>query len=166
MNLREDVKIDMYKLHIEWEKQPRLYAEWSEAHCDAIAQRDTHKIKCDIKHGLLSTDIRNNYGKYGLDKKPTEGQVEALINANPEYQAMMNHMTELNRQVNLLQAGRTALEHKKRALEGLERLHIAGYFGTVVGTDMGQAATEAHNVDKHVAALSSNDRLRRLQQSR
>lgn len=163
MDLKQDIAINMYALHEEWKKQPELYARWAEAHCDAIAKRDSHKIKCDIKHSMLSTDIRNNYGRYGLDKRPTEGQVEAIINENAEYQRMLNEMTELNRQVNLLQAGRTALEHKKRALEGLERLRLADYFGTVVSTDMGRDASASHMAEKQAAALSGNDRLRKLQ---
>lgn len=163
MDLKKDIQIDMNSLHKEWQKQPQLYADWSEAHCDAIARRDSFKIKCDIKHSILSTDIRNNYGKYGLDKKPTEAQVEALIINNPEYQKMQEELAALNKEVNMLQAARTALEHKKRALEGLERLCLANYFSTVVATDVGKEATESYECNKHMTALSSSERLRRLQ---
>lgn len=163
MDLKNDVQIDLNQLHLEWQKQPALYEQWSSAHCDAIAERDTFKIKCDIKHSVLSTDIRNNYEKYGLDKKPTEAQVEALIVSNPEYQKMQYDLAKMNKEVNLLQAARTALEHKKRALESLEKLQMARYFGTVVATDAGKEATESYECNKHTTALSSSERLRRLQ---
>ena len=76
---------------------------------------------------------------------------------------MQEELAALNKEVNMLQAARTALEHKKRALEGLERLCLANYFSTVVATDVGKEATESYECNKHTTALSSSERLRRLQ---
>lgn len=159
MGLQEDIKIDMFKLHLEWERQAELYAKWASLHVEAINKRDVLKVKCDIKHSALGTDIRDNYTRYGLDKKPTESSVEALINMNPDYQKLMFDLVEANKQVNMLQAGRTALEHKKRALEGLERLRLADYFGTTVASDAGKSAM-ATKTTSDLTAFPASERLR------
>lgn len=156
LNFIEDMKIDPNNLHQEWMNQATLYAEWAERHVEAIRNRDVLKVKVDAFYARLGNKVRNNWMHLGFEKKPTEGAVETYILADNEYIQMQNKLAELNYQINLFQAARQGLEHKKRSIEGLERLHLAGYYSTLTTSPEGKDTQEQQRRDAMLAEMRDN----------
>ena len=156
MNFIEDTRIDPNNLHEEWIKQATLYAEWSERHVNAIRDRDLLKIKIDAYCARLGNKVRTNWMHMGFDKKPTEAAIEAYIGMDADYLDGQKQLADLNYNINLFQAARQGLEHKKRSIEGLERLHLAGYYSSLTTSPEGKDTQEQHLYGTMSAELGKN----------
>lgn len=157
-NFQTDVKINPHRLHLEWVKQPELYAKWGELHVEAIYNRDKLQIELDVCKAKLDSKIRAHWESFGLTKPPTEAGVVSFINSSKEYIQLMSAIHEKTYQINMFNAARQALEHKKRALEGLERLHLAGYYATNTCSPDGGAEQADYNAAIQKAALANSQR--------
>lgn len=159
MNFIEDTRIDPNNLHQEWIKQATLYAEWSERHVNAIRDRDLLKIKIDAYCARLSNKVRTNWMHMGFDKKPTEAAIDAYIGMDADYLDGQKQLADLNYNINLFQAARQGLEHKKRAIEGLERLHLAGYYSSLTTSPEGKDTQEQQLYDAMSKGMAEGKRL-------
>ena len=92
----------------------------------------------------------------GFDKKPTEAAIEAYIGMDSDYIDGQKQLADLNYNINLFQAARQGLEHKKRAIEGLERLHLAGYYSSLTTSPEGKDTQEQHLYSTMSAELGKN----------
>lgn len=156
INFVEDMKIDPNNLHEEWIKQADLYAEWAERHVTAIRNRDLLKVKADTIRARLYRHASTMWQHLGFDKKPTEAAIEAYIVADKDYVDIQTQLADLNYQINLFQAARQGLEHKKRAIEGLERLHMAGYYSSLTTSPEGKDIAESQLRSAMLAEMREN----------
>lgn len=129
MNYKEDVVIDIDNLEREWLKQPQLIMEYYEAMIEADEKKNILANRISIKDAELDSDIRYVLAKEG---RFTEAMVKAEIVKNKERQKLIEELDKKNKNHAVLKAAIIALEHKKRALENLCQLWMAGYFGTPV----------------------------------
>lgn len=128
MSYEEDLKINLNDLAENWDKQPQLYMKWAEKYAQAYFERDKKKEKLEIVKAQIDMDIRTNLDNYGFDKKPTEAAISAKILMQPEYQAASTSVIEANRDMNIYNAAKTAMDHKKKALEMLSYLSTSGLY--------------------------------------
>jgi hypothetical protein len=122
-----DLKIDKDMLDHECLDQPRRFLKWSIHMSNAIKQRDWAKRTVLITRSDKSVDVRQNPGKYGLEK-PTEGSVAATLETLPEISDVENILIENQRTVNIFSAAKEAFDQRKKMLELLVQLYLSGYY--------------------------------------
>lgn len=129
IDFAKDIKINKGELHKEWLKQSGLYMFYSEEWASAVKKRDHLKQEIEAKNAELLTGIIKRAIDSG-EKKPTEKAIEAEIALDIGMQERQTKLIDLNEEVNLLSSGLKALEHKKKALENLVTLYLAGYYSS------------------------------------
>lgn len=122
-----DISIDQLDLEFELVRQASLYLKYSELSIEANFERDKLKERIKLVETEIDLGIRQNPTEYGFDSKPTETAIRACIIQQKEYQDINKDYIEAVRLLNQLNGAKTALEHKKKALELLVTLIIRGY---------------------------------------
>lgn len=123
------LEIDPYKLDREWLKQARLYFQYGQLLADARQRLDEAKSALELVDAELDADIRLKPEDFGLSvPRLTESIVRGAIVADPEHRKAERAVILAKRDVGYFDAATTALDHKKRALEGLVQLHLSGYY--------------------------------------
>lgn len=121
--------IDLDRLEKEWMNQPQLVYKYNTLIADAKLELDRARSASDILAAELDRKIRADPAKYELDpKKITEGGIKAAIQKRASYQQAQEEVLDKKHKVDILSAFCLALEHRKRALEGLVTLHGQQYW--------------------------------------
>lgn len=124
---QKDVKINEHELEKEWTEQPSLYMYYAEAHAEAIYQKDLAKSRLDLFYAKMYGSIKKSWEKY-FDTKPTEPAIKEYILQHSGYKEKEQTLIDLTRDVNILSAAKTSMEHRKKALENLVSLKITGFY--------------------------------------
>lgn len=127
MGSSDFLSIDENQLDREWLKQPNLMYEHAEKLADARRDEAVAKSNLEVVRARLVNKIRNDPEKAGLDKV-TEKAIEAKALTHKKYTEAHSEMLDANYAVAICQAAVNAIEHRKRALEGLVSLHGQNYF--------------------------------------
>jgi len=117
----EDLKIDYFSIEPDWRKQPLVYYKWSRMLAESQYELSKAKIKLNSIEASLSHDIRINYEKYDLKTHPTETAIRNIISLNEDYIEASRKYAMSTVNTELLRSAVKALEHKKSALEYLNR---------------------------------------------
>jgi hypothetical protein len=159
MGYKEDLKIDKYALDEEWLKQPTLFINWAEEFVEAQADRDRKKEQLDLIKAELDNAIRSGPEKFGL-AKVTEGAIQNIILTEGTYRDAQDKYLTAIKQAKILDVAKEAFDHKKKALENLTSLFLAGYFANseIVKGDVKDFLTESKSkrIDE---GLNKNKRL-------
>lgn len=123
---KKDITIDEYNLEAEWLEQPSLFLYYAEAHATALHERDMAKSRLDLQYAKAYSSIKKNWEKY-FDAKPTEPAIKEYILKSPSYQKAERALINSAKNANIMLAAKTAFDHRKRALENLVSLKIAGF---------------------------------------
>lgn len=121
------LEIDEHRLHEEWMNQPRLYFRWAEKLAEAKQRLEEAKAELELVRAELDYEVRSNPEQYNLDKI-TEAVVKATVNAQERYREAERAVISCKHAVDVHQAAVNALDHRKRALQGLVELFLANYF--------------------------------------
>jgi hypothetical protein len=124
---QDDVSIDQHDLERELVRQASLYLKYSELAVDANFERDKIKENIKVTESDIDLEIRQNFEQFGFDSKPTETAIRACILQQHEYRDIMGQYIKATKTFNSLTGAKTALEHKKKALELLVALIVRGY---------------------------------------
>ena len=145
-DIKEILKVDRHNLHEEWERHPQIYMEWAEKWAKALFRRDKLKEKMELIKAKLDGQIRENPEMFGFTKKPTEAAISAAITKSDEYRKALNAFFKATEEVNLMASIKTSLEHRKKALEALTQLFIAGYYAepTLSESELANAKASLH----------------------
>ena len=127
----DDVRIDKYALDIEAELQPQRYKKWSDKVAEATLKRDQCASRLELIEARLSKKARREL-ENELGKRPTEDMVKTEIRLDGERQKVVAELHQLEYEINIYKGARTAMDHKKSAIDVLTRLHIASYFSKPV----------------------------------
>ncbi len=159
MGYKDDLKINKYELDEEWLKQPTLFINWAEEFVDAQADRDRKKEQLDLVRAELDNAIRSEPEKFGL-AKVTEGAIQNIILTEGSYRDAQDKYLTAVKQAKILDVAKEAFDHKKKALENLTSLFLAGYFSSseVIKGDVKDYLTEqkGRRIDE---SLNKNKRL-------
>lgn len=126
--LKNDLEIDKFALDEEWEKQPMLYLKYAEDLAISEINRDNLKDLIEVEKASVERKIREKPEEYGITGKPTEGAIKAAILGNKEIEKITIEYFEASKEAKLLGAVVKSLDHRKKALEKLVDLFLAGYF--------------------------------------
>jgi len=118
---------DPTQLDREWVLQPKLLLEFADQLSAKKREYDRQKALNDIADAKLSLRIRSNPSKYKL-KSVNETAIKNVLYSHPAYAKRVMLLIELREEVDHLANIVTAIEHRKRALEGLVSLHGQKYF--------------------------------------
>lgn len=141
-NYKEDVKIDIYNLHEEWEKQPSLSEKYGDLYASAISDREHNELiverkKDELKeeYARLDNEIRSNYKEYNFKAKPTDAGIKCWIIIQDSYKAKQKEIYDATKELimkreqeNKLKAVYYSFQDRKSALEGCARLYLSGYY--------------------------------------
>jgi len=127
MSYEEDVSIDQHDLENEWVRQSSLYLKYAELSAQATLERDKAKEQLDLAQAELDTLIRKNPTAYGIEKV-VEALVKSTIVQQEDYKIAYAAFLEVKETDAVLSGVLKALEHKKKALEKLSELWMAGYY--------------------------------------
>lgn len=123
------VEIDPMELDREWVRQPRLVMKYAEQLAAANERLDAAKADFDATKAEIDRDIRADPDRFGISKI-TETTVANAIVLQDDYRDAQDDVIKRKYERDLLQAVVNALEHRKRALEGLVSLHGMDYFSS------------------------------------
>ena len=145
-----DKKLDIYNLHLEWQKQSELYGKWSKRSATATkikfqkeerlkALRTEVKRDVEMVRAEIDFDIRKNWEGYGFDKKPTETAIagaiimavryeEANEKADEQIKKAVDELADAIEDEEYLKGAVLAMSHKKASIEGEVQLWLGGYF--------------------------------------
>jgi hypothetical protein len=124
--MEEDFNINPLDLDGEWLRQAALYNQYAGLTARAIKTRDTCDLQKKIVLAQIYTEIKNKLETEG--KKATEAALDALVKLDPRYEQTSKELIDAEEQVNLMEADKWSLEHKKKALEKLCDDRTAGFF--------------------------------------
>lgn len=124
----DDLQVDKFNLPDEWERQPALYMHWAEEAVYAQTVRDRINEQLKLLAAQLDSDIRINFVAYGFEKPPTNPAVEAAIAQQETYMAKKEELAKAAQHAKIMEAARSAMDQKRRALTGLTELQIAGFY--------------------------------------
>lgn len=122
----EDVKIDSDNLEECWLEQPSLMQYYTEQHADAIKNRDLAKIRIDNVYAHLDHKVRTTWKNY-FDSKPTESAIKSWVLSSPHYKKAQRLLIDATRTMNILSGVKSSFDHRKKALESLVYLKVAGF---------------------------------------
>jgi hypothetical protein len=125
--LSEILVPNKFQLDVEWEHHAEEVYHFLEEMAAARQQMDAKKERLDEIRAELDFAIRRDPNKFGLDKV-TETLITNTITLQPQYREASQQFLESKDKYNTAANIVTAMEHKKKALEGLVNLHIAGYY--------------------------------------
>ena len=145
---KEDAQIDPQALPAEWERQPQLFIYWAEEHAYAMQKRDKAKERLDLLRAQLDSDLRINFTEYGFAAKPTEAAIAAAILQQPDYIKAQDALSDEYVNVNIMMAAKNGMETKRKALENLTQLQIAGFYGANTAPAQAKIAAAKTGQDK------------------
>lgn len=119
----KDLELDLKDLQSSVAKQSSLYDYWGSKAADARAERDTAVNKLDHMTAQVELEIRKNAAAAG--EKLTEAKVSAMVENDPELNALKAVVVEKNRELQRLETKVRALDHKKTMIECAVRLTIS-----------------------------------------
>lgn len=122
-----DLSIDQHQLDREWINQPRRYMGIARQLADARRRQDECKNELEVTRAELDRAIREAPSEYEITKV-TESAIGAAILTQGQYQKAEKRYRDARYDVTIFESAVQAMEHRKRALENLVSLHLAGYF--------------------------------------
>lgn len=121
----KDVKINRFKLAEECEQHSSLYQYYADLLADARTKVDSSKDRLNVVEAKLELDIRTNPPE---NLKITDSVVKALVQSDEKVEKQKEDLREAKRGLYHLEVAVTSLEHRKRQLDNLVQLLIAGYY--------------------------------------
>jgi len=121
--------IDRSALDEEWAGQSELFYGCAEQLAHARKEYEFKKSQVDLIRAQTALSIRRDPRPPGIPRL-TDKIIEQLVAIDPKVRRAGRMAAEARHAVDILQAAVTALEHRKRALEGLVSLHGQSYFST------------------------------------
>ena len=125
----EDSLFDLDQLRLDQHltEQPKLMHQYASSLAEARYEYGLCERKRDVVLAEVDFEIRRRPEKFGLEKV-TEKAVENLVTLDPRVDRAERKVLLAKRKVDGLQAMVSALDHRKKSLEGLVYLFSVDYF--------------------------------------
>jgi len=146
---KKDLSIDFHNLHVCYRDHAMNLMEWSERWANAVTEKNQRKK-------FLRMDIRRDPDEYGLPNNPSVAAVTARMDEDDE-------LIQLRHDVNVFYSTKEAFYQRSKALDGLMRLYLNGYFSGPNSDGMSQVREEKSDRVRtgQQEALDNNPRMRR-----
>jgi len=127
--MKDIFELDLLTLDTLWLEQPQLVAQHGRELANAKDKLERSKAGLDVARAEVENMITADPEKFGL-AKTTVSAINAAVEVHPDITSARDRLFKNKHKVDLLQALMTALDHRKRALEGLVSLHGQQYFAS------------------------------------
>lgn len=117
---------DEMRLDREWKQQSDRYFNIGKMLAGAKSDHDELECALKLAKAEIDFDIRNNPNSYGISKI-TEAAVESSVLRSDRVQGLLKQIREARHECDILTAALEAMQHRKRALENMVRLHMTNY---------------------------------------
>lgn len=122
----KDVKINRFKMSEECEEHSSLYQYYADLLANARTQVDREKDRLSFVEAIQELSIRRKPPKE--EPKITEAVIKAYVQSDDEVVEQKERLREAKDELYHLEVAVTSLEHRKRQLDNLVQLLIAGYY--------------------------------------
>ncbi len=131
MSIKDDVKVNRFRLDEECEKHAGLYHGWAEQLADAKDAVNTADDRLKFILAERELIIRKNLEIEGA--KTTEGMVKAKLETDQEVLDAREACREAAKNQYHLEAATKSMEHRKSELDNLVTLYAKAYFSRPEG---------------------------------
>lgn len=121
------VRIDRELLDREWLKQPVLMFGASTILAELRQRVDHLKMELEVLECEIDAEVRSDPESFDI-AKVSEKAIEKVVRTHPRVRAAAKRLSDARFEQDKAQAFLSALDHRKRALEKLVDLYLAGYF--------------------------------------
>lgn len=159
LTYKEELFIDKFGLDEEWLQQPGRFMKWAEMAADAVYARDKAKEKLEYVEAELDAEARSDWDTHCPGIKMTNDGVVAWVRIQPLYREAVDALNVATRTMNIMTAAKSAFEQRKKALEKLTELFIAGHYSRPVIPEQSRYKAEVAASTSAAAGLATNARL-------
>lgn len=135
------VQINELKLDRECVRLPGSYLQWAVRAAEARQDVDELKAELSVVEADVGKRIRDNPGKFGLEKI-TENSVKEATQRSEDVQEKTQEYNTARHNLAMIEAVVSALDIKKKSLALLVELHVAGYGANVKMSSEGRDAVK------------------------
>lgn len=128
LNPRVDIIINPDELDFEWIRQPQLISDYSDYATALEDMKRKLERKIAVKRAGLDPKIREMARV--KEEKFTEPQIKAKIEKMASDFPEIRTLDKVLYQLSIIRSTLVALDHKKKGLEWISQLYMAGYFST------------------------------------
>lgn len=125
--IEEDAAIDRHDLVGEMEVHAQLFHKWASKVEEAQEERDDWKTKRDLHAADLDDSVRTEPEEYGIDRV-TETAIKNIVLQDERYQYLQKKRLAAERKINAFVSAVRTMEHRKRMLEKMADIWLAGYY--------------------------------------
>ena len=153
-----DLNIDLLALDQEWLRQPRMYMTAAAEAADAAAEVDRAKSALAIIKAEVELSARRDPESHGL-VKATDNSVAAVVVTNVGAMDAEDRLNKARHAAAIAHAAVEALEHRKRALEGIVTLQGREQYASprAPKTELGEEMTAAETRSIRQRAIKNRD---------
>lgn len=123
----KDLSLDKDALDKELVEFSEMFMKWAERYAESIAERDERKSEIEIEKAKLDKEVRSKPEDFNL-AKITENAILNIIVENEKMILLNKELIECNKRVNILGSVKEAASHKRKMIEKLVELFLAGYW--------------------------------------
>ena len=163
MSYKSDMEIDLSRLEENLKEQASLVMKYGEEWAEKTKERDRAKENLAVIDSEIDTETRKNWKEVAGDVKLTEKGVASYVLKDEKHVEAQNTLLDLNEEVNILSVAKSALDHRKKSLEGLVSLYISGYWADpkVAKSSMDNIKSDERKEETQ-KSLEKNPRLKKI----
>lgn len=120
-------EIDLNELETHWQDHPRLVMQYSTELADARLDLEEDEAELEAVRARADFTVRKDPQKFGQEKL-TEPAIKGIVSKNKAVRDCEARCRKARHKVNMLSGILRTLDHRKRALENLVKLHGQNYF--------------------------------------
>jgi len=156
----KELKIDKMSLDEEWEEQSIKFLKAAMKAIDAQSNRDLAMVRLDTVRAEVEDTIRKDPNGHGIDKI-TESAVKGQVVLSEEVQKAERDYLDMVTDAKVLDAMVKALDQRKRSLENLTQLFLAGYYAKPYVPEKARELSLEARHEEQVKGLERSPRLKR-----
>lgn len=158
----KDLMIDLQNLENNLKEQAAFVMKYGKLWAEKTKERDRQKENLTLIDSEIDSDTRKNWETLCPKIKLTEAAVRGYVVDTAKHKDANNTLLDLTEEVNVLSIAKLAFEHRKKALEGLVSLYIAGYWADPKVSKQNFDEIKTDELHKSVEKeLNKNPRLRK-----
>lgn len=119
--------IDLSELEVECRDHAGLAEDAFRTAADLRLRWEELKIELDVAYAEAEQKRRDNPTKYGLEKI-TEAAIKAAVELDKKVLRLRKEVIEAKHALDIGESRGRAMEHRKRMIDNLIQLFLAGYF--------------------------------------
>jgi hypothetical protein len=131
-NFEEDIKINKFQLEMECETQASTYLYYAQKNANAKSDLNDADDSLKLTISQVEMDYRQNWNETDWGKSTDKG-IASRVETDERTTKAKKKVADLQREVNILSAGVSAMEHRKSELDNLTKLLIGGFYSAPNG---------------------------------